>query len=230
MKTTCPHCGQHLEGDDSLAGTSVECPGCGKSFKVPMMQPSGVSDQPPIPEKESADDDLEEANRFLERMIGNVFHAIWGIFCRIWQVVRFLAKGLLDAVRWFFERLLDIIRFFFSYRFAKFLVLLVVLAMLLAVLCGIVAGPFLLWLWIRRAKAIAPQPENDPFWWFSHADDIAFAQATIIETIWIVLIAGWGILRGIQSYRRGVIARWRARWKERRAARRDARQAERNAD
>ena len=195
-----------------------------------MTQHSGVLDPPPLPGNESADGDLEEANRFLERMIGNVSHAIWGIFRRIWQVFCFLVKGFRDAIRWFFGRLLDIIRFFFSYRFAKFLVLLVVLAMLIAVLCGIVAGPFFMWLWIRRAKAIVQQPENAPFWWVSYADDITFAQATIIETIWIVLIAGWGILMGIQSYKRGVIARWRARWKGRRAASRAAKQADKNAE
>ena len=36
MKCSCPHCSQHLEGDDTLAGLTVECPTCGKPFQVPL--------------------------------------------------------------------------------------------------------------------------------------------------------------------------------------------------
>ena len=129
-----------------------------------------------------------------------------------------------------FERLFDIIRFFFSLRFAKFLVLLVVLAALLTLLVGIVAGPFFLWLWLRLAKDSAPGTvEMNPLWLILHANDLVFSQAAIIETAWVVLIAGWGIWIGIKSYKRGVISRWRARRKEKREARRATKQASNNA-
>jgi len=34
MKISCPHCGQHFEGDEFLANPMVECPGCGTTFAV----------------------------------------------------------------------------------------------------------------------------------------------------------------------------------------------------
>lgn len=257
MTTNCPHCGQKLEGDDSLVGTTVECPGCGKSFT--MTGTPGAT--PPLPEELPETNELDEANSFLERMIGNVAHAIFGIFRRAWEVLRYFFRSIWNAVHWMFDRLFELIRFFFSIRFAKFLVLLTILAALLAVLGGLVSGPFFLWLWLRRTKAVLhpgipaePPPgeiveddwgntfisesapsadgptvvDSDPFWWVSHADDIVFSQAVIIETVWIVLIAGWGIVKGIESYKRGVIARWRARRREKRAARRAAKDAARN--
>lgn len=36
MKMTCPHCGQHLEVDDDLAGTIISCPACNRNIQVPM--------------------------------------------------------------------------------------------------------------------------------------------------------------------------------------------------
>ena len=39
MKISCPHCSQHLEGDDSLAGATVECPKCGNVFTIPEPEP-----------------------------------------------------------------------------------------------------------------------------------------------------------------------------------------------
>lgn len=58
MKFSCPHCQQHLEADDSFAGTTVDCPTCGKSFvvgAVPAAEPPPpvsvpVPDAPPVPE------------------------------------------------------------------------------------------------------------------------------------------------------------------------------------
>ena len=35
MNINCPHCQQTLECDESLAGTSVACPVCGKSIDIP---------------------------------------------------------------------------------------------------------------------------------------------------------------------------------------------------
>ncbi len=31
----CPHCGQDLNGPEALAGESIDCPVCGKSFQIP---------------------------------------------------------------------------------------------------------------------------------------------------------------------------------------------------
>ena len=36
MNIDCPHCQQTLACDESLAGTSVECPACGKSIDIPI--------------------------------------------------------------------------------------------------------------------------------------------------------------------------------------------------
>ena len=227
MKTTCPHCGQHLEGDESLAGSSVECPGCGRSFTVAEETDA----MPPLPEEIQETNDLDEANAFLERMIGNVVHAILGIFRRIWQVFRYFLNGIWDVVNWFFSRLAELIRFLFSIRFAKFLVLLVVLLFLLAVLGGIVIAPAVISLWICRTPQNAPESLVDEKWnWLSNPSTAASNVAFWVEIIWLILFAGWGIWIGIKSYKRGVIARWRARRREKRAARRAAKDAARNAE
>ena len=31
----CPHCGQDLTGPDEMAGESIDCPVCEKSFQIP---------------------------------------------------------------------------------------------------------------------------------------------------------------------------------------------------
>ena len=31
----CPHCGQNLNGPEEMAGQSIECPVCQKSFEIP---------------------------------------------------------------------------------------------------------------------------------------------------------------------------------------------------
>jgi len=31
----CPHCGQNLNGPEEMAGQSIDCPVCGKSFQIP---------------------------------------------------------------------------------------------------------------------------------------------------------------------------------------------------
>lgn len=40
MKTNCPHCGQHFEVDEELAGRSVECSSCGKPFTISAPEPT----------------------------------------------------------------------------------------------------------------------------------------------------------------------------------------------
>ncbi|MEQ2009834.1 MAG: hypothetical protein ABMA26_23870 [Limisphaerales bacterium] len=42
MKTSCPHCGQHITADDSYAGMTVTCPGCAQDFQL-------AAGPPPIP-------------------------------------------------------------------------------------------------------------------------------------------------------------------------------------
>ena len=31
----CPHCGQNLNGPDEMAGQTIDCPVCQKSFQIP---------------------------------------------------------------------------------------------------------------------------------------------------------------------------------------------------
>jgi len=31
----CPHCGQNLNGPEEMAGESIDCPVCNKSFEIP---------------------------------------------------------------------------------------------------------------------------------------------------------------------------------------------------
>lgn len=60
MKFSCPYCLQHLEADDSFAGTIVNCPSCGKEFVVPVPPPENAvspeapaeSPSPPVPPAE----------------------------------------------------------------------------------------------------------------------------------------------------------------------------------
>ena len=59
MKFACPNCQQHLEVDDSFAGTCVACPACGKGFVIAVMHstetpPSTVTSSiAPGPEQET---------------------------------------------------------------------------------------------------------------------------------------------------------------------------------
>ncbi len=42
MRFTCPHCQQHLAGEDSLAGEVIQCPSCDKRMTVPAkLTPKG---------------------------------------------------------------------------------------------------------------------------------------------------------------------------------------------
>lgn len=55
MKFSCPHCHQHLEANDSLAGATVNCPSCGTPFTIEVTdEPSGALPLPPPPEERQA--------------------------------------------------------------------------------------------------------------------------------------------------------------------------------
>jgi rRNA maturation protein Nop10 len=48
----CPHCGQDLNGPEELAGESIDCPVCGKSFEIPggiIEVPKSQMAPPPKP-------------------------------------------------------------------------------------------------------------------------------------------------------------------------------------
>ncbi len=48
----CPHCGQNLNGPEDIAGQSIDCPVCGKSFQVPggiIEVPKSQMAPPPRP-------------------------------------------------------------------------------------------------------------------------------------------------------------------------------------
>jgi hypothetical protein len=44
----CPHCGQNLSGPEDLAGQTIDCPVCNKSFVIP----GGLTEIPPPPAPE----------------------------------------------------------------------------------------------------------------------------------------------------------------------------------
>lgn len=48
MKFACPHCQQHLEADESLIGTTLNCPVCGKSIVVGPHQPAEARVDAPV--------------------------------------------------------------------------------------------------------------------------------------------------------------------------------------
>lgn len=53
---SCPHCGQDLNGSEEMAGQTIECPVCNKSFQIP----GGLIETPAIPrpvETPSSNDD-----------------------------------------------------------------------------------------------------------------------------------------------------------------------------
>ena len=242
MEFICPHCSQHLESEEDIAGASVECPSCGKAF---VATPPGAESAPAeSPPERTSESELDSANAFLERAIGNVLHAIWGIIRRIGHVMKWFALRLYDVANWLFRLLIDIIKFFFSIRFLKFLVLLVFFAMVIAIFAGIIVAPFFLSIWFLHGRPVAATKDllSMPFFeavrlmwrtaaiWLKGAglkDDV-YATAWIVEGIWFVFIAGWGAWKGVKSYKRGVISRWRERRRMRKAERR-ARKAEQRA-
>ena len=65
-----------------------------------------------------------------------------------------------------------------------------------------------------------------------HGDGVAsgvYMCAWVAEILWLVLFAGWGVCKGMKSYKDGVIARWRERYRIRRDARRARKAAQRAA-
>lgn len=133
MKTSCPHCGQHLEGDNSLIGTTVDCPGCGTSFVVPRP----TNETPDVSGTNAALGDegmLDAANRLLERVNGNVWHAILGIFRRIGTVLGW----------------------FFSAKAARFFLLLFLLILLLVAWVGLAVGPYFAYCELADVKTDDP--------------------------------------------------------------------------
>ncbi len=46
MEIKCPNCGKMLEGQDDLAGKTVGCPGCDRSFRVQVTPNPGRAPAP----------------------------------------------------------------------------------------------------------------------------------------------------------------------------------------
>ena len=75
IEFVCPHCGQNLNGPEDLAGQTIDCPVCQKSFEIPggiievpkekMVPPppppapsgGGPADTGKIPRPTGSDDD-----------------------------------------------------------------------------------------------------------------------------------------------------------------------------
>ena len=55
MNLDCPHCKQVLDCDDSLAGSSVECPACGKRIDIPVMPKIRIKTEPTETTSEQGD-------------------------------------------------------------------------------------------------------------------------------------------------------------------------------
>ena len=181
----------------------MDCPGCGKPFTVPdATNADGTA--PSRLRNDSPDDEgtLDEANRFLERLIGNVIHAILGVFRRVSTVFHW----------------------FWSAKFAKFVVLIVVLAALLAALGGIAIAPYAVILFFFEKHPVEV-PDGTPFWdesrwqWFLHPAGSWVNVAIFVEILWLALFVFWGVWIGIKSYKRGALARWRERRRARKALR-----------
>lgn len=54
MKFACPHCGQHIDADDTWIGKEATCPSCAAAFVVPAQsnpEVPGPSTQPPTDNK-----------------------------------------------------------------------------------------------------------------------------------------------------------------------------------
>lgn len=224
-KFACPHCGQPLEIETPFPDETIDCPTCGKSIDISTANGRATSPgpqnpvPPPLPPEQ---DDLDAANSLLERLIGNVVHAILGIFRRVYQVLRWMIVQIWHFLHWIVRNFYSLLCFLISVRFLKFLLLLFVLFVLLVCLGGIVIGPYVLIVWLRRF------PESTwPDWLLSPCDD-AFGLAFPVEIVWLVLFALWGIVTGIKSYKRGALARWRER-RARKEARRAAKEAARFA-
>lgn len=243
MKFICPHCNQHLESEEDVAGIGVECPNCGKTFVAASSGAETMLGE--APQERTSESELDAANDFLERVIGNILHAIWGIIKRIGHVMKWLAMRLYDVVNWLFRMLIDIVKFLFSIRFLKFLALLVVLAVVCAVFAGIIVAPFFLLIWFAQGtplgttKSLLGMPLGEVarvvgrtvYAWLcgEGVKHGLYNAAWIVEGVWLVLFAGWGAWKGVKSYKRGVIARWRERRRIRKAERRAEKEARRAA-
>jgi hypothetical protein len=59
FKFTCPHCTQHIAGDEALRGQKIPCPGCGHDITVPRAfglepEPEPATEVSPIPPSEKS--------------------------------------------------------------------------------------------------------------------------------------------------------------------------------
>jgi len=210
MKFICPHCNQHLESEEDLSLMLVQCPSCHKSF---LMTPSLMMER-------TDEYELDAANNWLKRAIGCILYAIWGVVKRIYHVIRWIVLRFYDLTNWLWRKFCDIVRFFFSFRFLKFLILLMTLGIVVVAFAAIVVAPFYLWIWFAQGTL-----------WLNGAGvaDGVYMCAWVVEILWLVLFVAWGAWKGVKSYKYGVIARWRERWRIRREERR-ARKAAQRAD
>ena len=76
MKISCPNCGQHLEGDESFVGLTVECPTCGISFQFQAEPKAAASEEPSAttamdvfgePSMKSGEKDVKAVSEVAER-------------------------------------------------------------------------------------------------------------------------------------------------------------------
>jgi DNA-directed RNA polymerase subunit RPC12/RpoP len=54
FKFACPHCGQHIVGDESYCGRQIQCPGCGGAILIPQAQAASPATGGPQPVVEAS--------------------------------------------------------------------------------------------------------------------------------------------------------------------------------
>jgi len=83
LKFDCPHCGQHIECDDSMYGSKVQCPVCKGDIIIPnQLKPEAkvatlsFSNSPAIQEDEDNEKDIFNLRPSAKAFLGQI---IWGI-------------------------------------------------------------------------------------------------------------------------------------------------------
>lgn len=100
IKISCPNCGQHLEGDESLVGLTVECPACGNPLVV-QEQTDGIKQPNPPNEEPQSTIDIKVVKRGRKNFGAKIWIAVAAVVACIVTVGIFLysAENEANAVK-----------------------------------------------------------------------------------------------------------------------------------